>query len=95
MTRTRSKIVETNRPHFFTCTIVGWLPIFTRPETMDIVMDSWRYLQKERGLSRPGQRHRRLQVIHCESHHQVAQEKNAETILKQLRYFKLRHRKDR
>jgi hypothetical protein len=33
------------RPHILTCTIVGWLPIFTRPETVEIVLDSWRLLQ--------------------------------------------------
>ncbi|MFO1096293.1 MAG: transposase [Planctomycetaceae bacterium] len=29
-----------------TCTIVGWLPVFTRPEAVDIIYDSWRHLQK-------------------------------------------------
>ena len=31
-----------------TCSIVGWLPIFTRPATVQIVLDSWKYLQRER-----------------------------------------------
>ena len=31
-----------------TCTIVGWLPVFARPEAVDIILDSWRNLQRER-----------------------------------------------
>jgi REP-associated tyrosine transposase len=47
MTRTRYVFQEKNQPHFLTCTVVGWLPIFTRPETVNILLDSWRFLQKE------------------------------------------------
>ena len=50
MTRTRYRIFETEYPYFLTCTIVGWLPVFTRPEAVEIVLDSWRYLQRKRGL---------------------------------------------
>jgi REP element-mobilizing transposase RayT len=45
MTRTRYRFDEEGGPHFLTCTVVGWIPVFTRPETRDIVLDSWRYLQ--------------------------------------------------
>jgi len=45
MTRSRYRIYEVDQPHFLTCTIVGWLPVFTRQETVDIVLDSWRLLQ--------------------------------------------------
>jgi putative transposase len=48
MTRSRYRIVETDRPYFLTCTIVGWLPIFTRPEAVEIVFNPWRYLQRDR-----------------------------------------------
>lgn len=48
MTRSRYRIFETEYPHFMTCTVAGWLPVFTRPETVDIVLDSWRFLQRER-----------------------------------------------
>ena len=47
MTRTRYRICENRRPHFLTCTIVGWTPVLTRPETVAIVLDSWRFLQEE------------------------------------------------
>ncbi len=42
--RTRYRFGHPQAPHFCTCTIVGWLPVFTRPETMDIVLNSWKFL---------------------------------------------------
>src|SRR5436190_6094985 len=48
MTRTRYRIFETEYAYFLTCTIVGWVPLFTRPEGVDILFDSWRFLQKNR-----------------------------------------------
>jgi hypothetical protein len=54
MSRSRYRILEPQLPHFFTCTIVAWLPVFTRPETMEIVLDSWRFLQKERSFTLHG-----------------------------------------
>jgi REP element-mobilizing transposase RayT len=48
MTRSRYRIYETEYPYFMTCTIVGWLPVFTRPEAANIVLESWRNLQRER-----------------------------------------------
>ncbi len=48
MTRTRYRILETEYPYFMTCTVVGWLPLFTRSEAVEIILDSWRYLQRER-----------------------------------------------
>jgi len=48
MSRSRYRIFETEYPYFMTCTIVGWLPVFTRPEAVQIIYDSWRYLQRER-----------------------------------------------
>lgn len=40
MGRSRYKIVNPELPHFVTCTILHWIPVFTRPETVDIVLDS-------------------------------------------------------
>ena len=34
-------------PHFMTATVNDWLPLFTRTETVNIVLDSWRFLQRE------------------------------------------------
>jgi len=50
MTRSRYRIFSTEHPHFLTCTIVGWLPVFTRPETVQIVYDSWHWLRENRGV---------------------------------------------
>ncbi len=51
MGRTRYKIFEKTHPHFLTCTIINWLPIFTRPETTQIILDSFHFLQKEKRLT--------------------------------------------
>jgi putative transposase len=51
MTRSKYRIHESHRPHFLTWTIVGWLPVFTRREAVEIVLDSWRFLQRERELA--------------------------------------------
>jgi len=50
MTRSRYRIYGNAYPHFLTCTIVGWLPVFTRLETVEIVLESWTYLCRERGF---------------------------------------------
>ena len=45
MPRSRYRFGDNVYPHFLTCTIVAWLPVFTRPETVQIILDSWRFLQ--------------------------------------------------
>jgi putative transposase len=47
MSRARYRFRDDCTPHFLTCTVVAWLPVFTRPETVQIVLDSWRFLQAE------------------------------------------------
>ncbi len=44
MSRSRYRIFENEYPYFLTCTVVGWLPVFSQPEAANIVLDSWRYL---------------------------------------------------
>jgi REP element-mobilizing transposase RayT len=51
MTRSRHRIFQEQCPHFLTCTVVAWLAVFTRPETVAIVLDSWRFLQAQQRLS--------------------------------------------
>ncbi len=47
----RSLQNKTDRqPHFITCTVVDWLPIFTQPKAVDIVFGSLRHLQSNDGL---------------------------------------------
>ncbi len=47
MGRSRYQFGEAALPHFLTCTVVGWLPVFTRPETVQIVLNSWQFLQNQ------------------------------------------------
>jgi putative transposase len=47
MSRSRYRFSDERRPHFMTCTVVAWLPIFNRPEAVEIIFDSWRFLQRE------------------------------------------------
>ena len=50
MPRTRYRIYDDAYPHFMTSTCVAWLPVFSQPDSAAIVLDSWRFLQKERGI---------------------------------------------
>lgn len=47
MGRSRYKFAENNTPHFMTCTVLHWIPVFTRPETVGILTDSLNYLIKD------------------------------------------------
>jgi REP element-mobilizing transposase RayT len=51
MTRSRYKVHDSAYPHFFTCTVVEWLPVFTRPESVQILLDSWSFLQRNGRLT--------------------------------------------
>ena len=50
MARDRYKVVVRDQPHFVTCTVVSWIPIFARPEAVEKVLDSLRFLQKHEHL---------------------------------------------
>jgi len=47
MGRSRYKIYELTHSHFVTCTILNWLPIFTRKESVEILLNSLKYLQQQ------------------------------------------------
>ena len=47
MGRSRYRIAHPALPHFVTCTVLHWIPVFTRPETVEIVLNSLRFLMKE------------------------------------------------
>jgi len=47
MGRSRYKIFEPSAPHFVTCTVLHWIPVFTRPETVNILFSSLNFLQTE------------------------------------------------
>ena len=48
--RTRYTIRDQGGTHFITCTVVKWLPIFTRKPYLDILLDSLRYCRQHKGL---------------------------------------------
>ena len=50
MGRSRYKVHEPTAPHFITCTILHWIPIFTRIESTSIIFESLNYLQKTDNL---------------------------------------------
>ena len=50
MARSRYHFTEPDSPHFLTCTVVEWLPVFTRREAVQILLDSWRHQQRNNGL---------------------------------------------
>lgn len=50
MGRSRYKIYEPTHPHFVTCTILHWIPIFTRQESVRIIIDCIKFLQQKDNL---------------------------------------------
>lgn len=54
MARSRYIITEADKPHFMTCTVVEWLAVFTRPETVQILLDCWQYQRQHAGLKLHG-----------------------------------------
>jgi len=51
MSRSRYRIFEQEYPYFLTDTVVAWLPVFSYPAYVEIVLESWRFLQRERGIN--------------------------------------------
>ena len=51
MTRSRYRFGDDHYAYFLTYTIVGWLPAFTRPDTVQFLYDSWRFLQEASRLT--------------------------------------------
>jgi len=84
MTRSRYRIFETEYPYFMTCTIVGWLPVFTRPEAVQILFDCWRFLQGNKNLTLYG-------YVVLENHlHLVASAPDLPGVMKSFKMFTAR-----
>ena len=47
MSRSRYKITLPDRAHFVTFTVLHWIPVFTRPETVLILLDALRFLSRD------------------------------------------------
>lgn len=50
MGRSRYVITEPDNPPFLTCTVLEWLPLFSRLALVDILLDCRRYQQAHQGL---------------------------------------------
>ena len=84
MTRTRYRIFETEYPYFMTCTLVGWLPVFTRPEAVQILFDSWRFLQQQRNFKLYG-------YVVLENHlHLIASAPDLSDVMKSFKMYTAR-----
>ncbi len=70
MGRSRYRITQEQRPHFLTCTVLNWMPLFTRPESADIILSALRYRQQQNGWKIYGyvmlENHIHL-VVQCEN----------------------------
>lgn len=51
MGRSRYRIHEPTHPHFLTCTVLQWLPLFAQSANVQILLDSLRYLQDQGRLT--------------------------------------------
>jgi REP element-mobilizing transposase RayT len=47
MGRSRYKITHAEKPHFLTLSVLHWIPVFTRPDTVNILFDSWRHFIRQ------------------------------------------------
>jgi len=84
MTRTRYRIYETEYPYFLTCTVVGWLPVFTRPEAVQILFDCWHFLRRNRNLELYG-------YVVLENHlHLIASAPDLANVMKSFKMFTAR-----
>jgi len=50
MARSRYQCLELS-PHFLTCTVVGWIDLFAKPELAQIVLHSLAWLQQQQRLT--------------------------------------------
>jgi REP element-mobilizing transposase RayT len=49
MGRSRYLITQADAPHFVTCTVLNWTPLFTRPATTDIILEALIHRQQQEG----------------------------------------------
>ena len=47
MGRSRYTFTHPEQPHFMTLTVLHWIPVFTRPDTVNILFESFHYLTKQ------------------------------------------------
>ena len=110
MSRTRYRFGQDGYPHFITNTVVAWLPVFSQPRFAEVVLNSWRFLQQERGIkilafvimenhlhwiatrNQLGRRVGEFKSFTARSILNAMKELNYETLLQELKFFKLQHK---
>ena len=50
MARSRYRVYENLSPHFLTCTVVNWFPLFNDPNLIENLIASLRFMQKHKRL---------------------------------------------
>lgn len=84
MGRSRYRIFAEAAPHFLTCTVLNWMPLFTRPQTSDIILEALRYRQEQQGWKVYG-------YVILENHlHMVVQSENLAVELPRFKSFTAR-----
>jgi len=79
MGRSRYSICDEQAPHFLTCTVINWMPLFTRPQTVEIILNALRYRQENNGWKLYG-------YVILENHlHLIVQ---AESLTAEIAHFK-------
>ena len=79
MSHSRYKFYNTKYPYFLTCTVVGWIPIFTNPDIIKITIDALSTCQTEYGLKLYAY------VIMKDHLHLIAQHENISRIIGQFK----------
>ena len=84
MGRSRYEFGDTSAPHFLTCTVLDWTPLFTRPDSVNIILNSFRYLQSDSDLKLYG-------YVILENHlHWVAQSEDLRADVKRFKSYTAR-----
>lgn len=84
MGRSRYLITEPVKPHFLTCTVVDWLPVFSRPDCVQRVLDCWAYQRQNAGLKLFG-------YVVMENHlHYIAQAQNLQKCVASFKAYTAR-----
>lgn len=109
MGRSRYTITEPDKPHFMTCTVLEWLPVFTRPETVQMLASptrTWRptalrlrHLRKPFTFycpnEKPEQMREQFQVIYCAADYRPSASATRWTVIGAFTFFKTAHKTDR
>ncbi len=81
MGRSRYKVYEPTHPHFVTCTILHWIPLFTRQESVQIIIDCLKFLQEKDNI-------KLYAYVILENHlHMVVQSNDIEKTMKSFKQY--------